>query len=212
MASTQKKSAQSSSKASSASQSAPKLAAQSMNKTAAVALSAVESTRNSAETFVKMGADTVKEFFASGTDEASKAHEKAFAISRESTENLSRVVDAFSRTMNDMVSLVRENADAAIEVCHITSDISKTINSELVSCANNNFVDNVELCKDACACRNMNDMIDIQNKWFNSNMESFFSQSARIAEMCFQLVTEASEPISERVAETTERFSKSMAA
>lgn len=190
---------------------APKMP-QNLNKGASAAMAAVESTRNSAESFVKMGADTVKEFFASGTDEASKAHDKAFAIGRESAENLSRVVEACSRTLNDSVSLFRANADAAIEVCHITADITKTISSEVVTFANGNFVDNVELVKEACSCRNANDVFDIQNKWFSSNMESFFSQSARLAEMCFQLVSEAAEPINERVAETAERFTKSMAA
>lgn len=209
MATAQKKPAPQASKATAT---AEKFGAQAMNKTANAALSAVESTRSSAENFVKMGADTVKEFFASGTDEASKAHDKAFAIGRESAENLSRVVDACSRTLNDAVAMFRENADAAIEVCHITADISKTINNELVNFANGNFVENVELFKDAIACRNANDAFDVQNKWFSTNSENFFSQSARLAEMCFQLWSEASEPMHERMAEATERLSKTMMA
>lgn len=210
MATAQKKPAASTSKPSVSG--TPKFSAQPTNKVAAAALSAVESTRSSAESFVKMGADTVKEFFSSGSDEASKAHDKAFAIGRESAENMSRVVDAMTRTMNDMVSVFRENADAIIEMCHITTDISKTISAEVVTSANNAFVDNVELCKEACECRNMNDMMDVQNRWLSTNMESYFSQTARMAEMCFQLMTEACEPISERIAEATERMSKSMAA
>lgn len=210
MASPQKKPAPSAAKP--ASQSAPRFSAEPANKVAAAALSAVESTRSSAESFVKMGADTVKEFFANSSGEASKAQDKAFAIGRESTENMSRVVDACARTMNDMVSLMRENADAMIEACHIAADISRTINAEVVTSMNDTFVDNVELCKEACECRNINDMMDVQNRWMTTNMESFFSQSAKMAEMCFQLVTEACEPITERVAEATERMSKSMAA
>ena len=203
MATAQKKPAASAAK--STTQTAAKFSTNAMEKTAHAA-------RSSAETFAKMGADTVKELFANSTGEASKAHDKAFAVGRESAENLSRVVDAFTRTLNDAVTLFRENADSAIEVCHITADISKTISSELVSSANSNFVDNVELCKEAFSCRNVNDMMDIHSKFMSSNLEAFFSQSARLAEMCFQLVTEAAEPISERVAEATERFSKSMAA
>ncbi len=215
MATTQKKPMPSPAKPAASAQaahSAPKLAAQTLDKTTAAAYSAVESTRSSAESFAKMGADTVKELFANSTGEASKAHDKAFAMSREGAENLSRVVDALSRTLNDSVSLFRENADAAIEVMHITADITKTINSELVSNVNSNFVDNVELYKDAFACRNVNDVMDMQSKWLSTNLENFFAQSARLAEMSFQLVSEAAEPIHERVAEATERLSKSMAA
>lgn len=182
------------------------------NKASSPTIAAVESTRNSAETFMKMGADTVKEFFTSGTDEASKAQDKAFAIGRETAENLSRVVEACARTLNDAVSVFRQNADAAIEVCHISADVFKTMNAEMVNFANTNFVDNVELCKEAVSCRNAYDVFDVQNKWFSANMESFFAQSARMAEMSFQLLSEAAEPINERIAEATERFSKSMAA
>ncbi len=182
------------------------------NKAAAAALSAVETTRNSAESMFKIGTDTVKEFFSSGSEEAQKAHEKLFAIGRESTENASRAVDALTRTLGDFVGVIRENADAAIEVNHIAADIAKSINSELVACANTNFSDNVELCKEAFTCRDINDALDLHSKWLSVNMENFFNQSTRLAEMVFQLATEAAEPINERVAEATERFSKSLAA
>jgi len=192
--------------------SATKIASHAATKAASAALSAVETTRSSAESMVKLGTDTMKEFFSSGTEEAQKAHEKAFAVAREGSENISRAVDALTRTLNDMVALGRENADAAVEVSHIAADIAKSINSELVSCANGNFADNVEICKDAFACRNISDALDIQSKWLSTNLENFFAQSNRLSELYFQLATEAAEPINERVAEATERFSKALAA
>ena len=176
------------------------------------AMSAMETSRNSAESFVKVGTDTLKEFFATGNEETQKAQDKFFAVGREGVENMSRAVDAMTRTLNDVVSLTRENADAAIEVNHITADIAKSINSELMSCANANFSDNVELAKEAFACRDINDAFELHNKWLSTNVENFFSQSTRLAEMFFQFATEAAEPINERVAEATERFSKSLAA
>jgi phasin family protein len=199
---------------------APKLTA-SMNapakspssaKAASAAFSAMETTRNSAESIAKLSSDTLKDFFLSGSEETQKAHEKFFAIGRESVENVSRAVDAATRTLNDFVSLARENADAAVEVNHIAADIAKSINAEIVSCTNSNFSDNVELCKEAFACRDINDAMELHNKWLSTNVENFFAQSTRLAEMFFQLATEASEPINERVAEATERLSKSLAA
>jgi len=213
MATTTKKTAHSASKAApSSTHSAVKLASNTATKATAAALSAVESSRNSAETMMKLGTDSMKEFFSNSSEEAQKAHEKVFAMGRESSENVSRAVDAFTRTINDFVALGRENADAAVEVNHIAADIAKSINSELVSCANSNFSDNVEICKEAFACRNINDAMDLHSKWLSTNVENFFNQSTRLAEMFFQLATEAAEPINERVAEATERFSKSLAA
>ena len=181
-------------------------------KAASAALSAVETTRSSAESMMKLGTDTLKEYFASGNEETQKAQEKLFAVGRESTQNVSRAVDALTRTLTDFVNLSRENADAAVEVNHIAADIAKSINTELMSCTNTNFSDNVELCKEIFACRDINDAMELQNRWLSTNVENFFAQSTRLAEMFFQLATEAAEPINERVAEATERFSKSLAA
>lgn len=212
MSSAQKKAPQSAAKPVAAAASAAKVAAPSFDKTTSAAKSAVESARSSVESFVKTGADTVKELFANGAGEASKAQDKVFAIGREGAENLSRAVDAYSRTLNDAVSLFRENADAAIEVCHIMADVSKTIGSEAVTFVNDNFIENIELCKDAVACRNAHDLLDIQSKWFTANVESCFAQSARLTEISLQLLTEAAEPVHERIAEAAERLSKTLMA
>jgi len=161
---------------------------------------------------LKLGTDTLKECFANGAEEAQKAHDKAFAVARETAENASRAVDALTKTINDLVELGRENADAAVEVSHIAADIAKSINTELVSCANSNFSDNVEICKEAFSCRTINDAFELQSKWLSTNLDNFFTQSTRLSELCFQLATEAAEPINERVVEATELFSKSLAA
>lgn len=187
-------------------------ASEATHKTASATFSALETTRASAESIAKIGTETLKEFFSSGTEEAQKAHEKLFAVSRESAENVSRAVEALTRTMNDFVGVARDNAEAAVEVSHIAADIAKSINAEVVNCTNSNFSDNVDLCKEAFGCRDINDAMELQSKWVSTNVENFFAQSTRLAEMFFQLATEAAEPINERVAEATERFSKSLAA
>jgi phasin family protein len=209
---TSKKPAHTVNKITTAANKAAHTASHNANKATNVALSAVESTRNSAENVVKIGTDTMKEFFANGAGEAQKAHEKVFAIGRESAQNASRAVDALTRTLNDLVALGRDNAEAATEVGHVTADIARSINNEIVNFANNNFADNVEMCKEAFSCRNINDIFDIQSKWLSTNLENFFAQSTRLTEMCFHFANEAAEPINERVAEATERFSKSLAA
>jgi phasin family protein len=202
------------SKKTSHSHSAPKLAAtahstatkavsNTADKAAAAARSAVETTRSSAESMLKISTDTAKEFFASGSEEAQKAHDNFFAISRGGAENASRAVEALTRTLNDFVGLARENADAAAEVHHIAADIAKSINSELMSCANTNFSDNVELCKEMFSCRDINDALELHSKFLSTNMDNFFTQSTRLAEMMLQLATEAAEPINERVAEAS---------
>jgi phasin family protein len=176
------------------------------------AVSAAQNSRESAESLVRHGANTMKDIFASGTGEARKANEKLHALRRERTENLSRSVDKIARSINNMVTLGRDNAEALVEMSHIASDIAQSINSELVNFANNNFSTRVEMYQEAFACRNLQEMVELQNKWLSTRIENFFNQSQRLTEMFFQLATEATEPLNERVAETTERLSKSLAA
>lgn len=167
---------------------------------------------DSARSVVNIGADTMKQLFSNSTEEARKTHAKVFAISREGSETVSRTLDALTRTMNDFISLGRENIDVAVEVNNLVTDIARTANAEFVKYANNNFADNLDLCNEAFNCRNINDTLEINNKWISNNINNFFAQSSRFADMMFQFANEASEPVNEHILESAERFGKSLAA
>jgi len=191
---------------------AAKVANKVVDKAASTALSTIESTRSSAESALNIGSDTIKGLFLNGSEEAQKNHAKVFALGRESADFLTRSVDAFSNTLNDVVAIMRENVDVCVEVGNIVSDIAKTANSEISELINEGFSDNVDVCKEMFACRNINDLFEIQNKWLATNLQNYFNQSERVCEMLFQFTAEISEPLNEHIAETTERLSKSLAA
>lgn len=182
------------------------------NKAAQVTLSAVETTRNSAESVVRMGTDAVKEFMSTGTDEAQRVQEKLFAIGRESVDNITKSANAATKTINETLAMSRDNVEACIECGNIASNIAQTMSQELVSFANNAFSENVEISKEVFSCRNINDFFELQSRILKNNIDSIFTESVKLTEMAFQLASEVAEPLNERVAEATERFSKSLAA
>ncbi len=122
------------------------------------------------------------------------------------------MLDAFTRTLNDFITISRENIDVAVEVHNIVTDIARTTHADLLKYANNNFSDNLDICNEAFTCRNINDALEINNKWIGCNIDNFFAQSSRFADMLFQFASEASEPVNEHILESTERLGKSLAA
>lgn len=189
-----------------------KVATAAANKAAQVTLTAVETTRTSAETVVKMGTEAIKEFVASGADEAQKIQEKLFAMSRESVENVTKSANAATKTINEVLEVGRDNVEACIECGNIATNLIQNFSGEVFAFANNAISENVEISKEIFSCRTVNDLFDLQSRLFRTNIDNFFNQSVKLTELAFQYASEAAEPINERVAEATERFGKSIAA
>jgi len=173
---------------------------------------AVESTRSSAENVVKIGGKAVKEFLATGAGEAAKAQEKAFAMGREGAEQISKGADAVTKLMFEAISASRDNVETAIECGNMTAALAKDVSAEVLESANQAFSDSLELSKEFFGCRTINDVVELQNRIVRSSVDNFFSKSVKLSGMFFEYTTEALEPINERVAQATEKFSKSLAA
>lgn len=188
-----------------------KLASSIANKTAKSALSSVESTRNSAENVVKIGANAVRELFASSAGEAQKAQEKAFAIGREGAASFAKSADAVTKLMYEAVSLSRDNVEAAIECSNITANFAKDLSEQLAEYANGAFTSQMELSKEAFSCRTINDVLELQNKFIRSALDGFFGESLKMSEKLFEYTSEALEPVNERIAQAGDQISKALA-
>jgi hypothetical protein len=197
---------------SSSGQSAAKFTTQAANKAANATLAAVESSRNSAENMLRMSSDVVRDFFSAGTDETARMHEKIFSVGRETVEHLSRSAENASQSLNEAAAISRDNVEAIVELTGVATNISKEIGTEAFNYLNDVFSQNVELSKEAFACRTLSDLFELNNRMVKTNIDSFFNQSMRMSEMLFQYASEAAEPINERINEASERFSKALAA
>lgn len=160
------------------------------------------------EAVVKYSADAVRGLLTNGAAEAKKAKDQMLHMSKESAAQLAKSADAATRSMNEILSLGKENMDACVECSNIAVGASKSISAELINFANKSFSQNVELSKELFGCRTLNDMFDLQSKMLKANLDGFFSQSVKVSEMAFRCASEVSEPLNERVTETTERMTK----
>jgi len=189
-----------------------KLASAVANKAAKSTYAAVEHTRNSAENVVKIGSKAVKEFMHTSADEAQKAQDKVFALSREGAEKLSKGADAVTKVLYESIAVSRDNVETAIECGNLSASLAKDVSTEAFEYANKAFSDTVEISKEAFACRTINDIFELQNRIFRSSIDNFFNESVKLSGMLFEYTQEALEPINERVAQVSDKISKAFSA
>jgi hypothetical protein len=177
-------------------------------KLASSAAKPAQSSAKSAENVVRFGSASMQDF----AGEAKRAQEQAFAFSRESAENFAKSTDAMSKFMYEMVAMSRDGVEACIECSNMAASMAKDISSETFENANKAFSDSVEASREFFACRTFSDMFELQSRMARTMIDSFFSQSSKISDKFFEFSSEALEPINERVASASEKFSKAMAA
>lgn len=186
-----------------------------MKKAKSVTLKAVasssENARHSSDAGVSTGTEAVKEFLASGADEAKKAQEKFLGIGRESAEHFSRSADATARSLNEAVSLSRENVEAAVECGNAAADIVRSMSTELLAYANSAFSENVETSKRVFGCRTINDWFDLQNDLFRTNVDLVINQTLKLSELSFKLAMDTAEPMNERLTVATNKLAQTFA-
>lgn len=141
-----------------------------------------------------------------------EAHEKLAHIGREAGEHITKSAQGVGRAMNEALDISRDNAEAVVEVSNVAVAVSKELGAELISYLNRNFSQNVELSKQVLACRTLNDLFDLGSRFMKTNLDGFFSESVKLSELLFQASNEVSEPLNERISESSERLSKALAA
>lgn len=194
--------------ANAAQQASAKIASNVANKAARSTISAVESSRKSAENVVKIGTNAVRELLASSAGEAQKAQEKVFAISRESAENMAKSADAVSKAIADAVASSRENIDALIETSTIATEFAQEIAGRVSDVANQSFAEQIELSKEAFACRTINDVFELQNKALKFAIENVFGETMKMSELVFEFTNQALEPLNDRMAQASTQLQK----
>lgn len=134
------------------------------------------------------------------------------SLTREAYEQLSKTSANTTHAAQESMELSRENIHALMEVANVITDVSKEIGAEAMNYLNKSFGQNVELSKQVLTCRTLNDVFDLFGRIVKTNLDNFFTESVKLSEMLFQCATDVSEPLNDRVSETTDRLSKVIAA
>lgn len=139
------------------------------------------------------------------------AQEKLSRFAQESADQLNKSAGSAQRAASEAASLLRENGEVLVEVTNLAVSVSKEVAAEFISYLNKSFAQNVEIGKQVHNCRTLNDLFDLASTCMKANLDGFFSESIKLSEKLFRSATEISEPLNERLSDTTERLTKVMA-
>lgn len=174
--------------------------------------SALESKAVTPDHLMHAGTEAVKDFLSAGTQEAQKTQEKVLSFSQENIEKWTQSTDKTVRSFAEIFAVNKEQFDAVMESGKIAGDLSRDLHEQLLKEVNALFSENVELSKELLACRTLNDLVEVQNRAFQSSVSHFFEQSVRLTDTWFKLATDAAEPINTQATQATARLNKSLAA
>ncbi len=116
--------------------------------------------------------------------------------------------DKASRSVQEIMSLGSEHMQTISECATATAGVAKDMSQEILQTANSLFSDHVELTKAALACRNMDDMMELQGKASRLAVETVFNESLRLSELAFKYAVDVAEPLQQRFAQMGERLTK----
>lgn len=105
-----------------------------------------------------------------------------------------------------------ETFQMAAESGNQAVQLAQKISEEFSDMANQAVADQVELSKALLACRNVNDVMEIQTQSVSRCMEQFFSDSLRLSNLLFQTGTEIAEPLQQRANEAAQQWQKTFTA
>ncbi len=175
-----------------------------------VTLKAVETMKDTADSMMKKGAETVREMVNSSAQEAKKVQAQATEFQKNTYDQFMTSADMASKSMAQMAEVSRDYMEAMIESGNIASVISKSMSDDMMNYMSNSFSSSAESAKEIFNCRTFNDFVNMNNKMFHNSAESFFAFSQKMSNSMFRMATDALQPINESLSEAQDKMSKVM--
>ena len=127
-------------------------------------------------------------------------------------KTFTNAADTANRSVTEIMSLGSEQLQNISETNSAIANMAKDLSQEVVQSATAIFNDQVELSKAMLACRNVDDVLELQGKASQAALDNFFQESLRLSELAFKYAAEIAEPIQQRFTHVGERLSKINAA
>jgi hypothetical protein len=117
-------------------------------------------------------------------------------------------VETATRLLSETLAMSREQFEACVEASSIAAECAQHISDSISETANAAISENVEHFKDFFNCRTASDVLSLQNRLTQLNMDMLFNNHRKISEMLFNYGTKASEPFADKMSDYSDRISK----
>jgi phasin family protein len=164
---------------------------------------------NPADMFGNFGKEAFENFMKVGQQTMAQSFEKSFGTGK---EQFSKAASQTLKSYDDMVALGTANVEAVVKAGTILAQGVAEMQKQMFAQAQAEIETGMESYKAIFACKNVQDMMTLQGKLTQVNMDKAVAQSSKLSEMTVKVANEAAQPISAQVNVAVEKFMKPLAA
>lgn len=164
---------------------------------------------NPADMFGTFGKDAFENFVKVGQQTMAQSFEKSFGTGK---DQFGKAAGQTLKSYDDMIALGTANVDAFVKAGTILAQGVAEMQKQMFTQAQAEIETGMESCKAIFACKNVQDMMTLQSKLAQVNMDKAMAQSSKLSEMTVKVANQAAQPISAQVNVAVEKFMKPLAA
>ncbi len=147
------------------------------------------------------GKETVENIVKTGTENATKGYEKAFAFGKEQA-------DAAAKGYDQVATFGKENVEAAVEAGTVATKGVEEINAEIVDYAKTAMADQMAVFGKLMAAKSPQEVIEMQTEFAKTSFDAMVARTTKIGEMSTKLANDAFAPVTARTNVAMETFVK----
>ena len=145
-----------------------------------------------------------------GRNVAAKSALPVFAGLESARQIAAKGADTLSRVWGESVAIRQNHREACTEAGALAAEVANQLAENALHFVHETVAENVDISKSVFACRTASDMIALQNRLAQSNIQRFINESARSSNLLFNFFSKVSEPFSETIASAEKRVKKAL--
>ena len=186
----------------------PTRAADSANRSPFMNIDIIKPIENAIET----GKQNVEQFIKTGSEVAAKSYEGMVSLSKEQMDAALKAATGAFKGYDGAALFGKDNVDALVAYNSAVTKGFENLVKGLLSFGQKSFEGSVAATKDMLACKTVQEFVDWQSGIARAHFDQFVAEATKISELGVKTAQEATQPISERVHVTVEKFWKQHAA
>ena len=164
------------------------------------------------ETAIETGKQNVEQFIKAGSEVAAKSYESMVSLTKEQIDAAVKATNGAFKGYDGAAVFGKENVDALVAYNSAVAKGFETLVKGLVSFGQKSIEGSVTATKDMLACKTVKEFADWQSDIARTSFDVFVAEATKISELGVKTAQDATQPLSERLNVTVEKFWKQQAA
>lgn len=160
-----------------------------------------ETLANPFEAVIFASKEQVEKSIAASTE----ALEKAFSMSKER-------FDAVTKSVDEAAKLGKDQVDAYVTAGNVATKGFESINAEVISFTKTQVEDQISAAKAMMGAKTLQEFIELQSGYAKSAFEAYTAHTTKLSEVATKVAQDAFAPINAQVQATVEKMVKPLAA